>query len=74
MQSPFSCISGSKGRTSKHSSANGVNLFAAGRIPVGLGAGAAMAAVSAFMDAGGQRTRAPTGREYLPYPRENRDY
>lgn len=48
--------------------------FRAGRIPVGLGAGAAMAAVSAFMDAGGQRTRAPTGREYLPYPRENRDY
>ncbi|KAL2628641.1 hypothetical protein R1flu_013327 [Riccia fluitans] len=46
--------------------------FRAGRIPVGLGAGAAMAAVSAFMDAGGQRTRAPTGREYLPYPRENR--
>ncbi|KAL3686754.1 hypothetical protein R1sor_013063 [Riccia sorocarpa] len=44
----------------------------AGRVPVGLGAGAAMAAVSAFMDAGGQRTRAPTGREYLPYPRENR--
>lgn len=42
----------------------------AGRIPVGLGAGAAMAAVSAFMDAGGQATRVQTGREYLPYPRE----
>lgn len=42
----------------------------AGRVPVGVGAGAAMAAVSAFMDAGGQKTRVETGREYLPYPRE----
>lgn len=48
--------------------------FRAGRVPVGLGAGAAMAAVSAFMDAGGQKTRAPTDREYLPYPREAGKY
>ncbi|CAM6127591.1 unnamed protein product [Calypogeia fissa] len=48
--------------------------FRSGSVPMGLGAGAAMAAVSAFIDVGGQATRVPTGREYLPYPRETEKY
>lgn len=34
---------------------------------LGLGAGAAMAAMSAIVDASGQTVRTPTDREYLPY-------
>lgn len=35
---------------------------------LGLGASAALAAVSAIVDASGQTVRTPTDREYLPYP------
>ncbi|KAJ7540812.1 hypothetical protein O6H91_10G031900 [Diphasiastrum complanatum] len=42
----------------------------AGKVPIGLGAGAAFAAISALLDYNGQQMRAPIGREYLPYPRE----
>jgi import inner membrane translocase subunit TIM22 len=45
----------------------------AGKLPVGVGAAAALAAVAVIVDAGGQRARTPTGREYLPYPRNNPD-
>ena len=47
--------------------------FAAGKLPVGLGAAAALAACAVIVDAGGQTVRTPTGREYLPYPRTNPD-
>jgi import inner membrane translocase subunit TIM22 len=45
----------------------------AGKLPVGIGAAAALAAVAVIVDAGGQRARTPTGREYLPFPRHNPD-
>jgi import inner membrane translocase subunit TIM22 len=45
----------------------------AGKLPVGIGAAAALAAVAVIVDAGGQRVRTPTGREYLPFPRQNPD-
>lgn len=45
----------------------------AGKLPVGLGAAAALAACAVIVDAGGQTVRTPTGREYLPYPRTNPD-
>jgi len=48
-------------------------VFAAGKLPVGLGAAAALAACAVIVDAGGQTVRTPTGREYLPYPRVNPD-
>jgi hypothetical protein len=48
-------------------------FFAAGKLPVGIGAAAALAAVAVIVDAGGQRVRTPTGREYLPFPRQNPD-
>ncbi|KAH7439984.1 hypothetical protein KP509_04G086000 [Ceratopteris richardii] len=35
---------------------------------VGLAASGALAAVAAIVDAGGQTTRTPIGREFLPYP------
>jgi len=48
-------------------------VIAAGKLPVGLGAAAALAACAVIVDAGGQRVRTPTGREYLPYSRTNPD-
>lgn len=48
-------------------------ILAAGKLPVGLGAAAALAACAVIVDAGGQTVRTPTGREYLPYPRTNPD-
>ena len=48
-------------------------VLAAGKLPVGLGAAAALAACAVIVDAGGQTVRTPTGREYLPYPRTNPD-
>lgn len=45
----------------------------AGKLPVGIGAAAALAACAVIVDAGGQTVRTPTGREYLPYPRTNPD-
>ncbi len=48
-------------------------FLAAGKLPVGIGAAAALAAVAVIVDAGGQRARTPTGREYLPFPRHNPD-
>lgn len=47
--------------------------LAAGKLPVGIGAAAALAACAVIVDAGGQTVRTPTGREYLPYPRINPD-
>lgn len=37
-------------------------------LKIGLAASASLAAVSAIVDASGQTTRTPIGREYLPYP------
>jgi hypothetical protein len=48
-------------------------VLAAGKLTVGLGAAAALAACAVIVDAGGQTVRTPTGREYLPYPRTNPD-
>lgn len=42
----------------------------AGNMPVGVGAAAALAAVSALVDISGQVTKTPTDREYLPFSRE----
>eukprot|EP00897_Mesotaenium_endlicherianum_P003973 jgi/Mesen1/3603/ME000020S03135 len=40
-----------------------------GRLPIGVGAAAAFAAMSAAVDASGQVTRTPTDREFLPFAR-----
>lgn len=42
--------------------------FRARSLKIGLAASASLAAVSAIVDASGQTTRTPIGREYLPYP------
>ena len=43
------------------------SMFAANSLPVAVGASAALAAMSALVDASGQTTRTPIGKEYLPF-------
>lgn len=42
-------------------------MFAGRSISTAIGAGAAFAFTSAFIDSGGQTTHVDTGKEYFPY-------